>query len=273
MTWGLDAVSVSYRRRPALASVTIPAEPGQITVVVGGDGAGKSTALRTLVGLARPGNGVVRRPSKTQIGYVPATAGLYPDLTVRENLAFAASAYGISGDERDRRISEVADRVGLAEATHRLGGQLSGGMQRKLAVGMALVHSPELLVLDEPTTGVDPVSRTELWRLIARAAASGAAVVVATTYVSEAERGTDAVLLEAGEVLASGSADDIVKRMPGTLGTMPGGTQPTQLSWRRGVNWRVWAPTGNLPKTASPVAPDIEDAAVVAELAAETNGA
>jgi ABC-2 type transport system ATP-binding protein len=265
MTWGLDSVRVSYGHRVAPASVTVAAQPAGITVVVGGDGAGKSTALRALVGL-------VRRPSKTQIGYVPATAGLYPDLTVRENLVFSAAAYGISGAELEQRLADVLSRVGLAGFPHRLGGHLSGGMQRKLAVAMALVHSPQLLVLDEPTTGVDPVSRRQLCRLIAGAAASGAAVVVATTYVHEAERGTCSVLLEAGHMLASGSARDIVNNVPGALGTTRSVDQPTPLSWRRGTEWRVWAPAGDLPAGARAVSPDIGDAAVIAELAAETAG-
>ncbi len=145
-------------------------------------------------------------------------------------------------------------------------------MQRKLAVGLALLHSPELLVLDEPTTGVDPVSRAELWRLISGAAAQGAAVAVATTYVNEAARAGSVVLLEAGQVLASGSPDGILRGVPGALGTAPGkaGTaRPTPLSWRRGVSWRVWAPDGELPAGVEPASPDFDDAVVVAELAGQ----
>ena len=269
MSWGLDAVNVSYGNRHALVSVTATVDPGQITVVVGGDGAGKTTALKTIVGLVRPNEGSISCPPKTRIGYVPATAGLYPDLTVRENLAFAASAFGLSRTTLDRRIAEILTRVGLAQAIDRLGGHLSGGMQRKLAVAMAIIHEPDLLVLDEPTTGVDPVSRSELWRLISGSAAAGSAVFVATTYVTEAERGTTAVLLEAGEMLASGSVSDIVKDIPGTLGTMHGSTQPAQLSWRRGIDWRVWVPSGSLPDDVYPTVPNIEDAAVIAALAAE----
>ncbi len=272
MMWGLDSVSVSYGRRPALESVTVTAEPARITVVVGADGAGKSTALRALVGLVRPDRGEVSRPPKTKIGYLPATAGLWQDLTVQENLAFAAGAYGIGGTALAERLPPILQRIGLAGAQHRLGGRLSGGMQRKLAVGMSLVHSPQLLVLDEPTTGVDPVSRAELWRLIAGAAAAGTAVVVATTYVNEARRGTCAVLLDAGRVLSSGSADDIVRQVPGALGTMRCAAQPVPLSWRRGIDWRVWAPSGELPPGARPVPPDIEDAAVIAALGSGAGG-
>ena len=173
----------------------------------------------------------------------------------------AASAAGKAG--------QIVEQVGLARARHRLGGQLSGGMQRKLAVGLALLHSPELLVLDEPTTGVDPVSRAELWRLISRAAVEGAAVAVTTIYVNEAARAASVVLLEGGKVLASGSPEDILHSVPGALGTARGAERLTALSWRRGATWRVWAPTGRLPDGVQPVQPDFEDAVVVAALASQ----
>ena len=112
--WGLDSVSVSYGRRAALESVTVPAGPARITVVVGADGAGKSTALRALVGLVRPDRGEVSRPPKTKIGYLPATAGLWQDLTVQENLAFAAGAYGIDGTALAERLPPILQRIGLA---------------------------------------------------------------------------------------------------------------------------------------------------------------
>ena len=270
MRWGLKNVRVSYGRRVALDDVTVPAEPAQVTVVVGGDGAGKSTCLKALVGLLQPEAGTVHRPAKQRIGYVPATAGLYADLTVQENLDFSAEAYRLPADQRGPKEDEILERVGLAGVRHRLGGQLSGGMQRKLAVGLALLHAPELLVLDEPTTGVDPVSRAELWRLISRAAAQGAAVAVATTYVNEAARAASVVLLEDGKVLASGAPDSILGSVPGVLGAVRGVTaRPTPLSWRRGADWRVWAPSGELPAGAEPASPDFDDAVVVAELVSE----
>jgi ABC-2 type transport system ATP-binding protein len=271
MTWGLDDVRVSFGRRTALDAVTVAARPGQVTVVVGGDGAGKSTSLKTLVGLVRPQAGTVRRPAKERIGYVPATCGLYADLTVQENLDFSAGAYRLPGGQRAEREQRLLERTGLARVRARLGGQLSGGMQRKLAVTLALLHPPDLLVLDEPTTGVDPVSRAELWRLISGAAAQGTAVVVATTYVNEAARAASVVLLEAGKVLASGSPEDILRGVPGVVGVAAGGGggRPGSLSWRRGAGWRVWAPDGHLPPGAERTAPDFDDAVVVAELAAE----
>jgi ABC-2 type transport system ATP-binding protein len=269
MTWGTESVRVSFGPRVALASLSMTVEPSRILVVVGGDGAGKTTALRTLAGLVRPEAGVVRRPEKSRIGYVPAVGGIYQDLTVGENVRFAARAYGLTGASLHQRASSIIERVGLGAAATRLASQLSGGMQRKLAVATALVHEPEMLVLDEPTTGIDPVSRAELWRLVAGSAAAGAAVVLATTYVKEAIRGTGAILLEAGRVLAVGAPGDIVESLAGAVGTWHGSTPPTPLSWRRGATWRVWSPDGRLPAGAVAVEPDFEDAAVVAALADE----
>jgi ABC-2 type transport system ATP-binding protein len=269
MRWGLDGVSVSRGRTAALASVTVPADPSRVTVVVGGDGAGKSTCLQVLAGLLEPAAGAVRRPAKERIGYVPATAGLYADLTVAENADFVADAYRLSRSERSQRAGQILDQTGLAGVRNRLGGQLSGGMQRKLAVGLALLHSPELLVLDEPTTAVDPVSRSDLWRLISRAAADGAAVVLTTTYVNEAARAACVVLLEAGKVIVSGPPEDVIRGVPGAVGAAGGTERPAGLAWRRGAGWRVWAPAGTLPAGVRPVQPDFEDAAVVAALASE----
>lgn len=269
MKWGLQDVRVSRGRNVALAGVTVPVDPSRITAVVGGDGAGKSTCLDVLVGLLEPDAGTVQRPPKERLGYVPATAGLYTDLTVQENLDFSARAYRLSGREYRRKSGELLERTGLGRARDRLGGQLSGGMQRKLAVGMALLHAPGLLVLDEPTTGVDPVSRAELWRLISGAAAAGAAVAVTTTYVNEAARAVAVVLLDRGKVVASGSPAQILRSVPGAFGTAGGAERPTPLSWRRGASWRVWDPGGKLPGGVRPAAPDFEDAVVAATLASE----
>ena len=211
--------------------------------------------------------GRVRRPAKSQIGYVPATAGLYGDLTVEENLEFTAQAFGMRAAQRDPRMGELLEQTGLARARRRLGNHLSGGMQRKLAVAMALLHAPGLLVLDEPTTGVDPVSRVDLWRLISRAAAGGVAVAVATTYVNEAARAASVLLLSSGRSLVSGSPEAILGSVPGRLGTTTQRSKPTDRSWRRGATWRVWAPQGPLPRGVDPAVADFEDAVVVAELA------
>jgi len=267
MSWGVDHGTVTFGAKTAVDDVTMRAAPGSVTVVVGGDGAGKSTLLRALVGLVRLSAGTARRPGKRAIGYIPATAGLYVDLTVAENLAFVGRAYGVSGPAYVSRSDELLERIGLTQARTRLGGQLSGGMQRKLAVATALLHDPELLVLDEPTTGVDPVSRAELWRLIAGAAARDTAVVVATTYVHEATRGSAVLLMDQGRSIAAGSPSDIIASVPGAVGIVHDSKRPPGLSWRWGTSWRVWAPSNSLPEGAESVMPTFDDAVMIAALA------
>src|SRR5262249_36744667 len=173
--WGAEELHVSYGKIVALDGVSLSVPPGQVTAVVGGDGAGKSTLLRCLAGALAPDSGVVHRPEKHRLGYLPASSGLYPDLTVAENLDFRAVGYAMARRLARERAAEYLERAGLTSAAGRLAGQLSGGMRQKLAVIAAMLHHPELIVLDEPTTGVDPVSRSGLWWLIARAAAEGCA--------------------------------------------------------------------------------------------------
>jgi len=193
---------------------------------------------------------------------VPAEGGIYRDLTIDEHLEFVSSAYRLS--DWEGRASDLLDRTDLAEFGDRLAGKLSGGERRKLGAAMALLPRPRLLILDEVTTGVDPVSRMGLWRLIAGAAAEGAAVVFATSYLDEAERAGAVVLLHDGRVLAAGPAAAVVAAMPGTVteSDQPG---PPERSWRRGRHWRAWDPNGR-PTGTEPAS--LEDAAIVAELIA-----
>jgi len=269
--WGTEEVCVSYGKTVALDCVSLTAPAGQVTAVVGGDGAGKSTLLRCLAGALAPDSGTVRRPAKQRAGYLPASSGIYPDLTVAENLDFRAIGYGMSRQLARERAREYLDRAGLTSAAGRLAGQLSGGMRQKLAVIAAMLHQPELIVLDEPTTGVDPVSRSGLWWLVTRAAAEGCAVVLATTYLDEAERCASVLVLDAGAVLASGTADKIVAAMPGSLlavAAKPEG-EAAGRSWRRAGQWRVWDPSPGPAGTRGDdvITPDLQDAVTVAALA------
>jgi len=237
--------------------------------VVGGDGAGRSTLLRCLGGALAPSSGLVRRPPQRDIGYLPASSGTYPDLTVAENLAFRAAAYQIPAAAAAERTAGYLDRAGLAAVRDRLAGQLSGGMRQKLGVIAAMLTGPALLVLDEPTTGVDPVSRADLWSLIARAAAEGAAVVIATSYLDEAERAAHVLVLDAGRQIAVGTPDQIVAAMPGTLrasDALPSEADRPR-AWRRAGRWRVWDPAG--AAGSPPVRPDLQDAVTVAILGRE----
>jgi len=278
VAWGATAVCVRYGRTVALADVTLSVPPGQVTAVVGGDGAGKSTLLRCLAGALAPDSGDINRPPKERTGYLPASSGIYPDLTVSENLDFRAQGYGMSRRLAMDRAAEYLDRAGLTQAASRLAGQLSGGMRQKLAVIAAMLHQPELIVLDEPTTGVDPVSRSGLWWLIASAAAEGCAVVLATTYLDEAERCASVLALDAGHALAAGTAEQIVAAMPGSLRAVTGRPEgdAAARSWRRAGRWRVWEPGGiadgdgaGAVGSDERIEPDLADAVTVAALGRE----
>jgi ABC-type multidrug transport system ATPase subunit len=266
--WGTDAVSVEFGQVLALDQVTFHAMPGQVSAVVGGDGAGRTTLLRCLAGALAVSRGQVRRPPARRIGFLSAGSGTYPDLTVAQNLAFRAAVYGVSAADRS---AEYLERAGLSEARDRLAGRLSGGMRQKLGVIAAMLHEPALLVLDEPTTGVDPVSRVELWSLIAGAAADGAAVVLATSYLDEAERASHVLALDAGRQLAAGTPDQITASMPGTLravGARPAG-DGARRAWRRNARWQVWSPGDSPPSDGELIRPDLQDAVTVAALIRE----
>jgi len=267
--WGGTQVCVAYGRTVALDGVTLSAPAGRVTAVVGGDGAGKSTLLRCLAGVLAPDSGTIRRPAKERTGYLPASSGIYPDLTVAENLDFRAKGYGMSRQDARERAAEYLDRAGLTPAAGRLAGQLSGGMRHKLAVIAAMLHQPELLVLDEPTTGVDPVSRSGLWWLITRAAAEGCAIVLATTYLGEAERCASVLVLDAGTALASGTPEEIVAAMPGSLraaAVKPAGDAAAR-SWRRAGRWRIWDPGPGRPDPDDrAITPDLQDAVIIAAI-------
>ena len=266
MSWGTDGLVVRFGATIALDGVDMAVEPGRVQAVIGGDGSGKSTLLRVLAGVRREDAGVVRRPASARIGFVSAGGGVFPDLTVAENVEFVADGYGLSG--WGARAAGLLDRAGLAPFADRLAGHLSGGQHRKLAGAMALLPEPELLVVDEVTTGLDPHSRLEIWRLLAGAAAGGAAVVAATAYLDEAERAEHVVLLHRGGVLAAGSPQSIVDGVPGCVEDSDVPDDPDR-AWRRGRRWRQWRPAG-ARSGGSPLT--LEDAAIIGELRAG-NGA
>lgn len=257
--FGLSGVTVLFERRPALSTVDLTLSPGDVTALIGADGAGKTTACRVLVGLIRPDDGEVRRPARGRIGYQPEAAGTWADLTVKENMAFVARVHGVRGAARQEELLDIA---GLTTAMDRPAGKLSGGMRQKLAVIMAVLPRPDLVVLDEPTTGLDPVSRAEVWRLLLRTASDGVAVLVTTSYLNEAERSDQVVVLDRGEVVATGTAESIRDALPGAI-TVTAERPPGQLAWRRGRSWRVWSPEA--PEEGS-VRPDMEDVVTVAAL-------
>lgn len=274
MIWGARAVTIRFGSFTALQDVTFDAVPGQVRAVVGGDGAGKTTLLRALAGALMPEKGEVVRPAPDRIGYMSSGSGVYPDLTLQENLAFVSAAYHMRRAETEERAQGLLARTGLDSARDRLGGQLSGGMRQKLGVILAMLHRPDLLVLDEPTTGVDPLSRRDLWWLIARAAAEGAAVVLSTSYLDEAERAAGIVFLDRGRPLAAGTPDEMIAAMPGTVSSVPARPSgaPGSRAWRRGSQWRVWSPPDAAAEIGIKVTADLQDAVTVASLAHELGG-
>jgi ribosome-dependent ATPase len=224
----LEAVTHRYGKTTALQDVTLDLPGGVVTGFVGPDGVGKSTLLALLAGARRIQQGRVevlggdmgdrahRTAMQPRIAYMPQGLGknLYMDLTVRENLHFFGRLFGQGARERDRRIAALLKATGLDPFPDRRAGKLSGGMKQKLGLCCALIHDPDLLILDEPTTGVDPLSRRQFWELIARIRAGRPemAVLVATAYMSEAEDFDNLVVINDGVVLAAGSPAEIKRR-------------------------------------------------------------
>ncbi len=223
---GVVKAFVSGRERVvALEGVTAALAPGQVTGLVGPDGAGKTTWMRLCAGLLVADAGEVRvlglDPAadgprlRARIGYMPQRFGLYEDLTVRENLELYADLHGVAGPGRAARIDALLEATGLAPFPHRLAGALSGGMKQKLGLACVLVHPPELLLLDEPTVGVDPVARRELWAIVGEQVASGTSVLVSTAYLDEAERCDEVLLMHRGRILDRGRPAELRERVDG----------------------------------------------------------
>ncbi len=226
------AVSVRglTRRFGALTAVDalafdVPA--GSLFGLVGPDGAGKTTTLRMLAGVLRPsagdaellGTSVVKDPEtvKHHIAYMAQRFGLYPDLTVRENIDFYADLYQVPKAERPARRERLYRFSSLGPFEGRFAGQLSGGMKQKLSLCCALIHHPQVLLLDEPTFGVDPISRRDLWLILHEMVASGVTVVVSTAYMDEAERCDRVALLDRGKVVALDTPEALQAGLPVTV--------------------------------------------------------
>jgi len=210
----------------ALDAVTIRTEPGRVTGLIGPDGAGKTTLMRLAAGLLAPDAGsievlgidVVKQPLLVQssVGYMPQRFGLYEDLSVQENLDLYADLQGVPKRERAARYRELMHMTGLAPFTRRLAGRLSGGMKQKLGLACTLVRPPRLLLLDEPTVGVDPVSRRELWGIVYRQVRDeGMSVLLSTAYLDEAERCDEVILMHQGKQLGQGTPASFSEPMRG----------------------------------------------------------
>jgi len=207
-------VRKAFRKFEALRGVSLEFESGKMHGIIGPEGSGKTTLLRILLGLLLPDQGSVAyfesgRPIpfetlRPRIAYMPQTQSLYPDLSIDEHLEFFRDLYGIPQDAYGRKRGELLGITKLGEFASRPAGQLSGGMYKKLGLMCALLRSPRVMVLDEPTTGVDPISRRELWDLLYRLLDQGILILVTTAYMDEAERCSKVHLMEGGLVVASG---------------------------------------------------------------------
>jgi ABC-2 type transport system ATP-binding protein len=220
-----EAVEKRFGTTTALAGSSFAITRGEMFGLIGPDGAGKTTAIRLLCGLLRPDAGTVtvlgvdpvgqHRAITERVGYLSQRFTLYGDLTIDENIEFFAEIRGVR-DFRPRR-EQLLEMTRLTPFRRRLADRLSGGMKQKLALACTLVHEPELVVLDEPTTGVDPVSRREFWKLLSEFLARGVTIVMSTPYLDEAERCTRVALMHEGRVLAADEPSRLRARLPGGL--------------------------------------------------------
>ena len=224
---GVDALSRSFGAHLAVGDLSFSVAQGELFGLVGPDGAGKTTTLRMLAGVLRPtsgdatlfGTSVASDPEKAKhhLAYMPQRFGLYTDLTVRENLDFYADLYRVPRHERPARLERLYAFSGLGPFQDRLAGQLSGGMKQKLGLSCALVHQPPLLLLDEPTFGVDPVSRRQLWLIVHEMVVEGTTAIVSTSYMDEAERMDKVALLHHGRIVALDTPAHVQARHGGVV--------------------------------------------------------
>lgn len=221
-------LSRSFGAVRAVDALDLYVSAGRIYGLLGPDGAGKTTTLRLLCGALRPDHGralvagvdVIRDPEGVRrlIGYMPQRFSLYGDLTVLENLQFYADAYGVPKPERAALLARLLEFSRLGPFQKRRAEALSGGMKQKLALACALIHRPKVLLLDEPTTGVDPVSRREFWDILRAAVSdSGMTVLLTTPYMDEAERCHEVTFMRAGSVLAHGTPRALQRLVPGVI--------------------------------------------------------
>jgi len=205
----------------AVDDLSFEIRKGEIFGIVGPDGAGKSTLLRMMSGILRPNGGVVEINGKSiqsnlyrikeNLAYMPQRFGLYEDLTVEENIFFFGRLFGVSKKEINARIPALYEFSRLEPFKDRLAGKLSGGMKQKLGLACSLIHSPDLILLDEPTNGVDPVSRREFWKILYTLLGEGVTIVVSTAYLDEAERCNRVAMMNNGKFFRNGKPSDIKK--------------------------------------------------------------
>lgn len=271
----------AYDKTSVLKDVELSVVQGEIYGLVGADGAGKSTLLGLAVGQLRPRTGEVRvlgkdaaDPSlRTEIAYMPQGFGLYQDLSVEENLVFFADLHGLQREAAAARIADLLSRTGLAGFETRRAGNLSGGMMQKLALASALVAQPRVMFLDEPTTGVDPVSRRAFWRLLEAVRTEGIAILYATANMDEAERCDRVGVLEQGRLSRQGTPLELSRSEDVVLLSVSGPNARTfrhrlrelpgvQLVFPVGLQLNVWMDAGrsldDFQRDLASVAPELQ---------------
>jgi ABC-2 type transport system ATP-binding protein len=219
----VNGVRKSFDQLLAVSDLSFAVRAAEIFGLVGPDGAGKTTTIRMLAGILPPDAGKIRvagcdvtadpESVKSVISYMPQRFGLYEDLTVDENIRFFADLFGVSRRRREQRSEELLEACAMTEFRRRLAGRLSGGMKQKLGLVCALIHTPRVLLLDEPTTGVDPVSRREFWAMLYALLGQGVTILVSTSYLDEAERCHRLALLHQGRLLICDRPDSLRSRM------------------------------------------------------------
>jgi ABC-2 type transport system ATP-binding protein len=240
----ISHLSKTYGATRVVDDISLWVDAGEIYGLIGPDGAGKTTTIRLLCGALLPDRHLVPAPTqiqiagvdvlrdsevaRSQLGYLPQRFSLYEELTVLENLRFFAEVRGLPARSWQPRCMEILDFVGLVNFINRRAGQLSGGMPQKLGLAAALVHSPKILLLDEPTTGVDPVTRQDFWQLIIRLVEEeGVAILVSTPYMDEAERCGRIGFMRQGKILVEGKPDELRAGLTGQILEVHG--EPLQL--------------------------------------------
>ncbi len=223
----VDQLTKRFGGNIAVDSLGFNVKRGEIFGIVGPDGAGKSTLLRMMAGIMAPTSGSIiidgmnvaqnRFNIKESLAYMPQRFGLYEDLTVEENIRFFGRLFGVSGGEIDKRTPKLYDFSRLGPFKDRLAGNLSGGMKQKLGLACCLIHSPGLILLDEPTNGVDPVSRREFWKILYDLLSDGVTIVVSTAYLDEAERCNRVALMHEGRFIRLGTPADVKGSVRGVL--------------------------------------------------------